>query len=279
MGGMLTRLAVPAHRQSKVLYTAHGFHFYKGAPLANWALYYPIEWLMSHRTDCLITINPEDYAFAKRHFHHPDVVLVDGVGYNSDRFFPVTPEQKAALRREKGYQADERLLIYVAELNRNKNQKMLIDVLRETQNTRLLLVGADNFDGAYAAYAERAGVRDRVEFLGHREDADALLQMSDVCVASSLREGLPVNIMEAMACGLPVVAADNRGHRALVRDGENGFLVAPDDAAAMARNVTRLLEDPALYDRLRANAGESIRRYAKENVVQQMKTIYANYQR
>lgn len=284
MGGMLTRLAAASQRRkgTSVLYTAHGFHFYKGAPLMNWLIYYPIEWVMSHMTDCLITINDEDYAFAKKHFKSARIELVNGVGYNSDLFFKPDDEKKLSLRQKNGYSPDEKLLIYVAEMNKNKNQSMLLDAMKELADSykvRLLIAGADNFEGKYISYAKQLGVDGRVDFLGHREDVCDLVGMSDICVASSLREGLPVNIMEAMACGLPVVAADNRGHRALIKNGRDGFLVPAGDSHEMAQKISALLDDKKLFSEISSNAAEDVEKFSKENVGRQMISIYKDYQR
>lgn len=277
MGGVLTRLAADRKNSGTVIYTAHGFHFYKGAPLMNWLVYYPIEFLMSFRTDCLITINGEDYAFAKKHFRHPEVKLVDGVGYNDSRYFPVTEEEKKRIRKEKGFGEDEKILIYVAEMNENKNQGMLIDALKDIPDAKLLIAGADNYGGRYVSCAKTAGVADRVSFLGHCDDVADYVRFSDVCVASSLREGLPVNIMEAMACGLPVVATDNRGHRALIKDGEDGFIVKIGDSGAMAQKVRELLSQKELYCRISSAAAENVKRFSQTVVSAQMSDIYMNF--
>lgn len=283
MGGILTRLAADKKRKdgTKVLYTAHGFHFYKGAPLLNQVIYYPIEWFMSRKTDCLITINDEDFSFARNHFHKPRVEKVDGVGYNNDLYYPVSLQEKHQIRAEKGYSQEEKLLIYVAELNANKNQQMLIKMLKEikTPDVRLLLAGADNFGGRYQIIAKELGVEDKIDFLGHREDVEKLIKMSDICVASSLREGLPVNIMEAMAVGLPVVAGDNRGHRDLIENEKDGFLVSTDDYVQAAKTVDRLFDDDKLYEQISFAASENVKRFSKETVSVQMKSIYSELMR
>ena len=283
MGGMLSRIAASKKRKTgtRVLYTAHGFHFFKGAPLLNWAIYFPIEWAMSKKTDCLITINDEDYAFAKKRFRHPKVEKVDGVGYNSDLFYPVSKEEKNQIRESKGYSAEDKLLIYVAELNANKNQGLLIDMVSrlKCENARLLLAGADNFAGEYQKKARALRVDGKIDFLGHREDVEQLVKMSDVCVASSLREGLPVNVMEAMAVGLPVVAVDNRGHRGLVKNGEDGFLVQAGDGAGMAEKVGKLLTDEELCRDFSYKASENIKRFSKDAVCVQMKKVYSDFMR
>lgn len=280
MGGMLARLAASSVKsKAKVIYTAHGFHFYKGAPALNWIIYYPIEKFMSYKTDCLITINKEDYEFSKKHFTHPDIKLVDGVGYNCEKFFYTETEEKQKIRKEKGFSYDEKLIIYVAEMNKNKNQSMLIEALKYIPYARLIIVGADNYNGEYKKYAEESGVDERVDFFGHREDVDQLLKMSDVCAASSLREGLPVNIMEAMACGLPVVAADNRGHRALINSGVDGYLVEQNNSKEMSEKINGLFDNSQLYQTMSKNAAENIKRFSKENVLLQMEKIYSDIQR
>lgn len=283
MGGILARLAAASQRKNgtKVLYTAHGFHFYHGAPKLNWMLYFPIEYTMSFLTDCLITINDEDYNCAEKYLPVKDIRKVNGVGYNSDRYYPISKEEKLALRRKLGYSSDEKLLIYVAEMNANKNQAMLIRALKSVsekcEDVRLLIAGADNFNGEYIRLAKDIGVADRVDFLGHREDINDLLHISDIAVGSSYREGLPVNVMEALACGLPVVLSDNRGHRVLGVNGENGYVVKVNDFETMAEKITMILNDDSLYSRLSENAVELIKPFSKESVIVELTQVYNQY--
>lgn len=283
MGGILARLASASQRRNgtKVLYTAHGFHFYKGAPKLNWLVYLPIEFVMSMLTDCLITINEEDYVCARKYLRTKDIRKVNGVGYNSDRYFPVSAEEKYKLREQLGFSEDDKLLIYVAEMNANKNQAMLIKALKKVSekrdDVRLLIAGADNFDGKYPSLAKELGVYDKVDFLGHREDINDLLHASDIAVGSSYREGLPVNVMEALACGLPVVLSDNRGHRVLGSDGENGYIVDIDDYEKMADKICTILDDQGLYSSMSDKAVELIKPFSKESVLVELKDIYNHY--
>lgn len=280
MGGLLGRLAAKSKRKkgTKVLYTAHGFHFYKGGPLMNWLIYFPIEYTMSFLTDCLITINEEDFVRAKKFFKAKTIKKVNGVGYNNEKYFPVSREEKLKIRKEKGYSEDEKILIYVAELNKNKNQSMLLNALKEILKTgkkvRLLLVGTDNYNGFYQNMAKELGIQNNVEFLGQRDDVDDLLHMSDICVASSIREGLPVNVMEALGCGLPVVLSDNRGQRVLGVNNKNGFIIKTDDYMSMAEKICLLLDDEKLYDEFSENAVKLIKPFSKESVVPEMIKIY-----
>ena len=132
LGGVLARLAARKARKygTKVIYTAHGFHFCRGTPLLNWIVYYPIEKGLAHLTDCLITINEEDYTLARRNkFSAKRIERVHGVGVNTDHYRPVSLLQNYGLRQQYGYEPDDILLFYAAEFNRNKNQQLLIRAL------------------------------------------------------------------------------------------------------------------------------------------------------
>lgn len=248
MGGVLTRIAARKARNAgtKVIYTAHGFHFCKGAPFPNWLLYYPTERVLSHFTDCLITINQEDFNLAKNHrFKAALIKHVHGVGVNTEFFKPVEETIKSALRSEHGYNQYDFIMFYAAEFNKNKNQKLLIESLAhikdEIPNVKLLLAGDGPLLQECQILSHKLGVEDMIDFLGYRNEIGKLLKLSDISVASSLREGLPVNIMEAMASGLPVIANDNRGHRELIDDGKNGWLIKnnPGEFASKIKSLAR----------------------------------------
>ena len=231
MGSVVTRLAARKARKNgtKVIYTAHGFHFFKGAPLLNWLIYYPIERFMAHYTDTLITINQEDYTRAKKKFK-TNVIYMPGVGVDPKRFTPkMTAKQKLELRKSLGLKKDDFVMIYPAELNKNKNQTLLLHVLheinKEDKSVHLLLAGKDNLNGYHKKLADKLGVAKNVHFLGYRSDIPQLLQMSDLSVSASHREGLPVHLIEAMFAGLPIVTTKCRGATELVEDSVNGFVV------------------------------------------------------
>ena len=276
VGGVLARLAARGLRKkgTRVIYTAHGFHFYKGAPLLNWLLFFPIEWLMSFFTDTLITINREDEARAKKHLHAKKTVYVHGVGCKLDRYGFADAQTKKAFRETLGVSESDTLLVYVAEQNTNKNQGVLIRAVKalsaEFPTLRLLLVGPDHIDGAYEALAAQLGAP--VDFLGWRSDVPQILSVCDLYAASSLREGLPVNVMEAMATGLPIVAWNNRGQRALIEDGETGFLVASE--AEMIEKLRLLLTDTTLYHRFSEKEKQAVAPFGLETVLSELSEIY-----
>jgi glycosyltransferase EpsD len=281
MGGVLTRLAARQARKhdTKVIYTAHGFHFCKGAPLLNWLIYYPIEKTLSRYTDCLITINEEDYSLAVTHrFKANQIEHVHGVGVDTDRFTPVKEIHKSVLREKYHYRNDIFLMFYAAEFNKNKNQEILIEALalvkEQVPNAKLLLAGEGPLIEHCKQLAIKLEVEEMVDFLGYRNDIEALLKMSDAAVASSFREGLPVNIMEAMACGLPVIAVDNRGHRELIANNKNGWLVE-SDSIEFSKRILNL----AVNKDLRNQYGSQSRRiilskFSLNKVIEEKRKMY-----
>ena len=217
VGSVITRLAARRARRrgTQVIYTAHGFHFFTGAPLINWLTYYPIERVMARYTDVLITINQEDYDRAKKQFK-TQVLYVPGVGVDPQKF-GVTLDHKAkrALRAKLNLGPSDFVITYVAEISKRKNQSWLVDTLRTTlqQNStiHLLLVGGDSLHGKIQQKVSVYGLEKQVHFLGYRNDIPSLLGISDLYVSSSTQEGLPVNVLEALMSRLPIVSRGCRG--------------------------------------------------------------------
>lgn len=285
MGGVLARLAARSARKkgTKVIYTAHGFHFCQGAPLFHWLAYYPLEKFLSYYTDCLITINEEDYSLAKnRRFRANQIEHVHGVGVNTTQFKQIDELHRAAQKVSMGYLPSDILLFYAAEFNSNKNQHQLIRALAHIRNeaphVKLLLAGVGALQEQCLELAKELQVDQQVKFLGYRADIDQLVPVCDIAVASSLREGLPVNLMEAMACGLPVVASENRGHRELVHNGDNGWLTPPNDHKTMAERLLLLVGDKELRTRLGSHGRQMIEaKYAIDRVLHQKSAIYSRF--
>lgn len=285
IGGVLTRLAAKNARKNgtKIIYTAHGFHFCKGAPFQNWILYYPIEKILSRFTDCLITINQEDFNLAKAHkFKAESIKHVHGVGVNTEVFKPIGESQKLLLRKRYGYDKNHFLMFYAAEFNKNKNQKLLIESLALIKETipkaKLLLAGDGDLLQECKKLAKKLDVEDMVDFLGYRKDIEWLLKISDVAIASSFREGLPVNIMEAMACELPVIANSNRGHRELIVQNYNGWVIEKGNVQEFANKLRLLAEDVNFRGELGLNGRNLIlTKYSLHKVLEEKKSIYNSY--
>ena len=279
VGGMLTRLAAGSARKkgSKIFYTAHGFHFYQGAPLLNWLVYYPLERWMARKTDVLITINQEDYQRAK-HFPAKQVVYIPGVGVDLQRF---APDQAARLakRKELGLGEEEFALLSVGELIPRKNHALVLEALArlrqegKLEKIRYLICGRGKIEAELRQKAEALGVADRVAFLGYRKDVPQLCNACDLFVFMSLQEGLPVALMEAMACGLPVVCSRIRGNTDLVESGVNGEIL-DSTPEALAESIQRLRLDPVRRERCAASAVRTVQAYDLQNVQEQMKKVY-----
>lgn len=273
MGGVVARLAARKARRNgtRVIYTAHGFHFYEGAPMINWMLYYPVEKWLSKYTDTLITINTEDFERAKEKFGKRcfDIQYVPGVGVDEKKFAKrLSEKQKRELRKSLGLKESDKVLICVGRLDKNKNQGFLIKAMKELVETdkkyHLLLVGSDENKGKYQKLVDKLGVSKNVHFLGFREDIISLLQISDVVVSVSKREGLPVNLMEAAFLGLPIVATDCRGNRD-VCEKVGGKMVGQGDILDFAKYVERLAE---------GNKKRDFSGYALTQISKNMREVY-----
>ncbi len=284
VGGILTRLAARRVRKSgtTVIYTAHGFHFYKGASKLGWLLFYPIEKIFGRSwTDCLITICDEDEKTARTHHICRNIRRSHGVGAKAERFAPVSEEEKRALRKELGLDESAVLCLCTGELNANKNQKQLVEatkqVLSACPDFCLLCAGVGDTEQALQVQIEALGLQKSVRLLGYRTDIDKVVKASDFVSSVSLREGLPVNIIEGMLCAKPAVATHNRGHNELICDGVSGYLVNPGDVDATAAALTALAVQPDLREQMGLAAQERSAVYSTQSVMREVEQIYNEF--
>ena len=274
--GVYTRLAAIKSRKKGtcVIYTAHGFHFYKGAPKKNWLLYYPIEKLCARLTDKLITICEEDYKLAKNKFK-TNVYHIHGVGANSEKYYVFDDKQKKSVRKELGISDDTKVIVNVGELLPNKNQRTAIlamkDVVKKYPTAKLFIAGNGPELDNLTNLVKESKLEKNVEFLGYTLDLDKYFNVSECLVACSIREGLGLNVIEAMMCGNPIVASINRGHNELVNDGENGYLVESTNSKMFAKKIIKVLDEPKCY---KYNSLNKARVYADKNVYEELKKIY-----
>lgn len=233
IGSVVARLAA-AHARKKlgtrVIYTAHGFHFYKGAPKQNWAIFYPIEKICSQLTDVLITINKEDYVFAQKHMNAGQVKYIPGVGVDTKKFY-LECFDAGAKKAELGLQPDDVIILSVGELNQNKNQEIVVRAIAKLKNPKIhyFIAGKGDKEQYLTDLAAELGVN--LHLLGYRMDVIELLNAADVFAFPSFREGLSVALMEAMAAKLPCVASEIRGNVDLINE-HGGYLCKPDDVNA-----------------------------------------------
>lgn len=281
VGAMLTRLAAQDARKrgSKVFYTAHGFHFYKGAPLINWLLFYPGERLLARKTDELITINKEDYNRAQS-FKAGKVVYVPGVGIDINKFNRQVGNRDEK-RGELGVAADDFVLLSVGELIARKNHAVVLEALGELKKRGLLngiqyvICGRGVLDEELKHKAASLGISDHVHFLGYRNDVSEICNAVDLFVFMSLQEGLPVALMEAMACGLPAICSDIRGNKDLIDSGQDGEIIE-NSAESVAEAVIRLKNDETLRNRYSQAAVSKIKHFGLESVEDEMRDIYTD---
>jgi len=280
MGGVVTRIAAKKARKSgtKVFYTAHGFHFFKGAPMINWLVYYPIEKWLSRYTDVLITINKEDFEYAKK-FKARKVEKIDGIGVDAKRFqINISENEKSELRKEFGIKDKDVVLTYVAELIPRKNQSLLIetmkDVIEKNKYIKLLLVGTGILKEEYENKIKALGLEKNIIFTGYRKDVPKIFKITDIVVSTSKQEGLPINLVEAQMSGLPVIATNVRGNNEVVIDGENGYIV--ENREELLEKILFFSEDSELRKAMGEKAKENSKKYELNNALEEMKEIYIN---
>ena len=244
VGGLLARLAARKERKkgTRVFYTAHGFHFYKGASLKNWIFYYPVEKLCSYFTDVLITINQEDYELAKKRMKAKQVEYVPGVGIDLSRFDNIRIDRDAK-RQEIGVPKDAFLLFSVGELNENKNHQVVIKALAKINNSNVhyAIAGIGEKRADLLELASKLGISKQVHLLGYRNDIHELNLSADVFCFPSIREGLSLSLMEAMACGLPCVVSKIRGNIDLI-DENGGKTFKSRDEIECVKAIKALLD-------------------------------------
>ena len=279
VGGIVTRLAAQKSRKSgtKVVYIAHGFHFYKGAPKKNWLIYYPIEKLFAKKCDLLITINEEDYLLAKSKFN-VRVEHIHGIGVDEDRYFPVDKQTKQLKREEMGYGVDDFIVLVVGELLKNKNQIQVIKAVEECIKTnprvKLLIAGNGKNRSFLEKYIEEHNLNDNIEFLGYCTNLEKYQQIVDLGVSCSIREGLGLNVIEAIMSGNTFIATKNRGHSELIKDGENGYLVDVGDHIGLSNKIECLMNNQGVKDSLEEIAKVKITPYKLSSVMVEFEQIF-----
>lgn len=257
---ILTRIAARKQKNTKVIYMAHGFHFFKGAPLINWLLFYPVEYICSYFTDILVTINDEDYQNAMK-MHAKKVFKINGVGIDLDKYSNV----------EREYDKDSLYLLSVGELNSNKNHKIVIDAIKNRDDLDYHICGKGSLDKELKELAHNNCVNLVLE--GFQTNIKEFLDKADIFIFPSLREGLPKSVMEAMACGLPCIVSNVRGNRDLIDNGKGGFVVENNENDYLEA-INKLKNDPMLRKQMGEYNINKIKNYSIDSILEQMEKIY-----
>jgi len=265
----------------KMLYTAHGFHFYKGASLAYWALFYPAEWIAAFFTDGLITINTEDFNFAEKRLPVPRVFRISGMGVDDKKFLPISHDEKENVRKELGISGKKWVVLYVGEFIHRKNQEFIIRSFHKLKSKIpeivVLFAGRGELLEKMKDLAASLSIKEDMHFLGFRTDINRVVNAADLGLSASRQEGLGLNLIEEMMCGLPVVATEDRGHREIVEQGKNGYLFRQFDADDFVEKVCRIYADEQLYRFMSANAIETGKKFTLAKSMEELGLIYEEF--
>ena len=281
MGSVLARVAARKMRSRgcRVIYTAHGFHFFKGAPLKNWLFYYPVERFLSRWTDILILINHEDYQRAEKSFHAKKTVYIPGIGVPAEKFADcrISKPEKC---RELGIPENKFILLSVGELDKRKNQEVVIKALHKLDNPDVyyLIAGMGKKEMEYRHLIQKYSLENNVKLLGFREDIPELCRIADCFVHPSKREGLGIAPLEAMSCGLPLITSNVNGINDYAEDGISGCSVSPDSASQMARAIDKMLKDQRFRETCGKNNRETVKSFDISKSLDIMREIYSKEQ-
>lgn len=276
-GGILGRLAGKKCKVKRVIYQAHGFHFYKGAPKKNWLIYYPVERWLAHYTDALITINGEDFEAAKKFKlrNSGKVYYVHGVGIDMSQYNQrkINREEK---RLELGLSENDVALISMGDLIERKNYDTAIRAIAEAETSCLhyFICGKGPEEERLKTLAASLGVSEQIHFLGFRSDIKSLLTAADIFLFTTKQEGLPRSMMEAMASGLPCIASKIRGNTDLLDGTNGGFLCETTDVSAYAEKLRLLAKDKTLRETMGKNNLITIQKFSTETVSEEIRKIY-----
>ncbi|WP_407535961.1 glycosyltransferase family 4 protein [Cetobacterium somerae] len=275
VAAFLGRYAAMKEGQKNIIYTAHGFHFFKGAPLKNWLIYYLMERLAINWTNRLITINEEDFQRAKKMAgKNTKIYKVDGVGLDLENYRNGDAKK---IKSELNILKDEYVISIVGELNKNKNQMQLlkaVSILKEKgiNNIRILLVGIGNQEVTLREEAKKNNLK--INFLGFRKDVKDIVAASDIICSMSYREGLPRNIMEGMAQGKPFIVTNIRGNRDIIKDNQNGFIVPINDYQKTAEKIEELMINVEKNSKIAENNFIDVNKFSIEKIIKNMEKIY-----
>lgn len=273
MGGALARIAAHQTGIKHVIYTAHGFHFYKGAPWKNWLIYFTMEYLLSFWTEQQICINKEDYNLARKHFHAKRVDYIPGVGLDVDKISAAAADSEK-LKRELGIPSDKRILLSAGELIKRKNHETIIRALEKMKDKNIvyLICGHGELEAYLKNLVKSLGLENMVRFLGYRKDIYQIYQIADVFVFPSFQEGLPFAMLEAMASGKAVVCSRIRGNTDLIEDEE--LMTEPENKEGYCKAIQKVLSDDTFRKRLEKTNSDKAKEFDKKKVTEVMKSIY-----
>lgn len=273
-GGLILRLARGVKGNSRFFYTPHGMSFWKGSSLKSQVIYRPLERWICSGMDMNLGMNQEEVDVLRK-WKSKTAAHVHGIGLNLERF-QKTSRTCEEVRAEFGLKADDKFIVSVGELDDNKNHITVIKALAmlEHKNFKYVICGVGPNRENLIKMVEDVDLKDKVILAGYRSDIPDILHAADLFVFPSFHEGLPVSALEAMACGLPLICSKIRGNVDIVKDGENGFLFAPEDSITLVLQIERLINDQELARRFGEKNKQIVREFSQEAVVEELKHLY-----
>lgn len=282
VASFLVRYVAKKCKQGAVLYTAHGFHFYKGAPIQNWLIYYTAEKTASRWTDGLIVMNEEDYKNGKKlgFRENQSLFFTHGVGISLDQYNNGNAQDGSYVREQLNIGENDIVISYIAELNDNKNHMFLLKnwktLFQRHPNAHCLIIGMGENEQKLKTYVQEQNLKN-IYFLGYRSDIPKILSQTDIVTLLSYREGLPRCVMETMAAGKPLIVTNIRGSRDLVKHGINGFVVNLDDDQSLIEYFTKLINDKDLRKKMGQASLKEIQSYDLKRVLSEIEDVYSKY--
>lgn len=279
VASFVTRYALRKEKNLKIIYTCHGFHFYKGGSILNWMLFYPIEYLAARWTDKLITINSEDLEVAKKFKlrSNGSVSKIHGVGIEKEKYV-VENFDKSEYRKKLNLENEDFVILVLSELNKNKNHIQLIKAMSKLKdkypNIKALFAGVGPLEEEIKSQIKNYGLENNIQLLGWRNDVKELINSCDVVGLFSKREGLGKCLLEGMICGKAVIATNTRGPKELIVNDENGFLFEIDEHEETIKSIEKIYKDKSLKAKFEYNGKKKADKYLLENVLFQLDEIY-----
>lgn len=279
VASFVTRYAMRKEKNLKIIYTCHGFHFYKGGSIINWILFYPIEKIAAKWTDRLITINTEDYEVANKFNlrNHGQVSKMNGVGIEREKYI-IENFDKSKYRKQLGLNDDDFVILVLAELNKNKNHIQLIKAMSllkdKYPNIKAIFAGTGPLEDDIKNHIKENELEDKIRLLGWRNDVKELINSSDLVGLFSKREGLGKCLLEAMICGKCVIATNTRGPRELIDQDINGFMFEVGDIENTAKSIEKIYSDNKLRHEFEERVVYTANKYLLDNVLNQLSDVY-----
>lgn len=277
VGGLIGRICGKKYKVKKVIYTAHGFHFYKGAPIFNNTVLKWTEKIMAHWTDILITLNEEDYQAAKKMKlkKNGKVYKIPGVGIDTN-IYKNNCIDRNKLRQSINIKDSDFVCISIGRLDKNKNNKASIESIYQMhrKDVHLIICGEGDELNKLLELVNKLGMNDRVHFLGFRKDIPDLLYISDIFISLSEREGLPRATMEAMAAGLPCIVSEIRGNVDLIDENKGGHLISLQEFDIIPSILISLIENKSLREDYGIHNQNKIKQFDILNVKHEVADIY-----